>query len=265
MKSKYKPVWCGLIIGSTMIVPGVSGGSMAMILGIYDRLISSISSFHKNVKENLIFLIMFAASALVGMFLCSMPIGWLLEHYNMPTLYFFIGAVLGGVPMIAKKAGVSEVSLEVVGYMLLGAICVLIISGIPTGKVSAAVQMEAGGWIWLLFIGVISASALVLPGISVSHFLLVIGIYDQLMEAMREVKISYLLPLGIGLVIGIFLITRFLEYLLNRYPRESYLIILGFIFGSVVGILPGIPVGMELIVSILMMIIGFVAIFSLSR
>ena len=116
------------------------------------------------------FLMLFAVSAVIGMFLFSFPLSWLLEHYKAPTIYFFVGAVLGGVPMIAEKAGVRHVDLEVIGYMLLGTICVLLISGIPVGKLSAEFRNEIGYVIFLVVIGIVAASALILPGISISHF-----------------------------------------------------------------------------------------------
>ena len=99
----------GLFVGGTMLVPGVSGGSMAMILGIYHELIASISSFLKHKKESLLFLGVFVVGALVGMALFARPLEALIERFPMPTLYFFIGAVVGGVPLrLADTAGLRE-------------------------------------------------------------------------------------------------------------------------------------------------------------
>ena len=98
MKNNLNVMYKGLLIGSTMLVPGVSGGSMAMILGIYDRLISSVSSFTKNIKDNLRFLSLFVLSAGVGMILLAKPILSLLETYPKPMSCFFVGAAAGGIP-----------------------------------------------------------------------------------------------------------------------------------------------------------------------
>ena len=102
----------GLFVGGTMLVPGVSGGSMAMILGIYHELIASISSFLKHKKESLLFLGVFVAGALVGMALFARPLEALIERFPMPTLYFFIGAVVGGVPLMVKESGITSFSLK---------------------------------------------------------------------------------------------------------------------------------------------------------
>lgn len=249
-------VWKGLTIGATMIVPGVSGGTMAIILGIYDKLISAVSSFGKNIKENLIFLVIFALSAGLGLFLFSTPLSWLLEHYEIPTLYFFIGAVVGGIPIIERKSGIQKVSLSVLGYMLLGAALVVLISRIPSGILGAE---STGGmaWLKLLTAGVISAAALILPGISFSHFLLVLGLYERLLNGIKTFDLSFLLPLGIGVLAGVILLSKLLESFMSRYPKPTYLMILGFIIGSVAEIFPGIPAGAGMFLCLAAAVAGF--------
>lgn len=107
----------GLFVGGTMLVPGVSGGSMAMILGIYHELIASISSFLKHKKESLLFLGVFVIGALVGMALFARPLEALIERFPMPTLYFFIGAVVGGVPADGQGIGHHFVFAEARGFL----------------------------------------------------------------------------------------------------------------------------------------------------
>lgn len=263
--NRWITVLKGLIIGSTMIVPGVSGGSMAMILGIYDRLISAISSFRKDVKENLLFLGIFVLSGGVGMFLFSTPLAWLIEHYKMPTMYFFLGAVFGGIPLIEKKSQIQKVSWDVLVYMLIGAGIILLFSRIPDD----AFQISSGGGIgnlMMLFIaGILSATALVLPGISVSHFLLILGLYDELLHAIQTMNFGFLLFLGIGVLLGIILLTKLLEYIMTKYPKQSYLIILGFIFASAGEIFPGIPNGFGFILCIGLAIAGFFAVYQITK
>ena len=221
----------GLLIGATMIVPGVSGGTMAIILGIYDHLISAVSSFGKNIKENLLFLITFALSAAVGMFLFSTPMSWLLELYEFPVICFFSVVVLCGVPVIGKKSGVERVTFDVVAYMLLGGILVVSISKIPGNL------FNAGSFAGLIVAGILSAAALILPGISFSHFLLVLGIYENLLSAVKTLNFGFLIPLGAGVLAGVILLSRLLENLMKKYTKQTYMIILGFILGSVAEIL----------------------------
>lgn len=255
----------GLIIGGTMLVPGVSGGSMAMILGIYDRLISSVSSFMKNKKENLIFLVIFSMGGILGILLFANPLLQLIERYPMPMMYFFIGAVAGGVPLIVRQSGAKKLTWRIAGYVVLGLIAVLALGLLPPDLFSAENSTGVTGFLLLLAAGFVTAAALVLPGVSVSYLLLILGLYDRTMNAISTLHLPFLLPLGIGLVLGIVLITRALERALESHPHPSYFIILGFLLGSVFEIFPGIPQGILLPVCILTFAAGFSAIFFLSR
>ena len=165
----------GLIIGGTMLVPGVSGGSMAMILGIYDRLISSVSSFMKSKKENLVFLVIFSLGGILGILLFANPLLQLIERYPMPMLYFFIGAVAGGIPLIVRQAGAKRLTWRIAGYVVLGLIAVSALGLLPPDLFNAENSTGATGFLLLLIAGFVTAAALVLPGISVSYLLLLLA------------------------------------------------------------------------------------------
>lgn len=250
-------MWKGFIIGATMIVPGVSGGTMAMILGIYDRLISAVSSFCKDPRDNFGFLVRFTLSAGLGLFLFSAPLSWLLENYEVPTLYFFIGAVIGGIPLIEKKSEVKRIDINATLYFLIGALAVTLISGLPQNLFQNTTVVGASGWIMIILAGIVSAIALILPGISFSHFLLILGLYEQLLTAIRNLEFNFLIPLAIGVLTGIVLFSKILEHVMERYPKAIYLLILGFIIGSIAQIFPGIPLGLELVFSVAAAAAGF--------
>lgn len=255
----------GLIIGGTMLVPGISGGSMAMILGIYDRLISSVSSFMKNRKENLFFLLIFSLGGILGILLFAAPLLQLIERYPMPMLYFFIGAVAGGVPLIIRQSGAKKLTWRIAGYIFLGLLAVSALGLVPPDLFNTENTAGTTGFLLLLAAGFVTAAALVLPGISVSYLLLLLGLYDKTMSAISTFHIPFLLPLGIGLVLGIVLITRALERAMSAHPHPSYFIILGFLLGSAAEIFPGVPGGIILPVCILTFAAGFSGIFFLSR
>lgn len=238
-----------------MLVPGVSGGSMAMILGVYDRLVTSVSSFFKHKKESLIFLGLFSVGGALGMILFANPLLYLIEKYPMPMLYFFIGAVAGGIPLMYEKSQVEGITLKAVFYLVLGVAIVILMTIFP----QSGIQQTEGtkGALILLVAGILAAVALVLPGISVSFMLLVMGIYETVVEAIGSLRLSILIPLGVGVLLGIILTTKFLEMAMNRYPQPTYLMILGFIVGSVGEIFPGIPTGIEWITCSLMLVAGF--------
>ena len=254
----------GFCIGSTMLVPGVSGGSMAIILGIYSKLISSISSFFKDKKRNALFLMFFLAGSVAGMIFCAKPLLRLIELYEKPVLYFFMGAVVGSIPMIYREAKVRKVSWKTFVYLVLGIAIVLSFSLIPENLFSAPAS-GIGGILIQVLGGVIASVALILPGISVSYMLLLMGLYEPVMAALGDMQFLSLLPLGIGLVGGILLTTRILELAMQRFTQATYLIILGFVLGSVMQVFPGMPMGWDILLCAVTAIAGFSAIYLLSR
>lgn len=246
-----------LIVGSTMLVPGVSGGSMAMILGIYTKLISAVSSFMKNKTRNFLFLSVFMAGALIGIVSFAKPILHLIETYPMPMLYFFMGAVAGSVPLMLREAKLTNISWTTPIYITLGFLVVLFFEMSP---ISAVTTSDATNWytyLLLIIAGFIAAIALVLPGISVSYMLLLLGLYDETMRAASEFYLPFLIPLGFGLISGILLTTKLLEKLMINYPQPTFLIILGFILGSILELYPGIPQNEEILICIVTLILGF--------
>lgn len=250
-------IFKGMIVGGTMLVPGVSGGSMAMILGIYDKLITSVSSFMKNKKKNFLFILLFSAGGGLGMFLFANPLLSLIERYPMPMIYFFIGAVAGGVPLIYSQAKLKSFSFKVPLYIAVGILAVFLIDMIPTGTFQSEVNAGIKGFILLAAAGFIAAVALVLPGISVSYLLLIMGLYDETMRAISDLYMPFLIPLGVGLLLGILLTTKCLEKAMTKHPQSTYLIILGFVLGSMAEVFPGVAKGTELFICILTLAAGF--------
>lgn len=257
----------GLCIGGTMTVPGVSGGSMAIILGIYDKLLSSVNGVLKLDKKSICFLLECVAGALVGIFLFSKSLLALLTHFPMPTSYFFLGAIVGSIPMIYRSAKVTKFTPGSVLYPILGILLVSLIALIPTGLFSPENNHGAGGFFIQILGGVIIAIALVLPGISVSQMLLMLGLYEIVMGTFSSpnvMSLISLIPLAIGLLVGTLSTTNILDKAMKRFPQASYLIILGFVLGSVGELFPGIPTGADIPISIAAAAAGMVIVYIIS-
>ncbi len=281
MKNKFKNDLLiflkGFVIGSSMSVPGVSGGTMAILLGIYDKLIGAISNFLKDIKGNFIFLIKFCIGAAVGIGSLAFLIKWLLETHTIPVSFFFLGAVIGGIPALYKKTKEKPLGIASAVYFLLGLGIVISIGFIPTGNVSISIGSGLSHYVMLLVTGIIIALALVLPGISTSHMLLVLGMYDALLTAITEFDLIFIGILGIATVIGIFLITKPLEWTMNRFPHQTYCMIIGFVLGSTFEIfrdkiLPAVPSDTDALwwifsalMSVVTFVLGMKAILFLSR
>ena len=245
-----------------MLVPGVSGGTMCIILGIYDQLIHAVSTFFQNKRANFWLLFWFCLGGGTGIFLLSRPLLQLMECFPKPAAFFFMGAVAGSVPMTFQKARVTSFHWRVPVYVVVGMIIVWALAKLPTMD-----QMSGGGlerYAMLVVSGVVAAVALVLPGISVSYLLLVLGMYSTTIQAIGNLDFEYLIPLGLGGILGVVATTKALEHLMQVYPRATYLIILGFVVASIPTIFPGVPAGAEWIVCALTLLAGFGVVYKVS-
>ena len=255
----------GVAISISQIVPGVSGGTIAIILGIYDDLIHAINNILKDFKNQYKILLQVGLGAIVGIFLFSNIITTIIDKYNIEMGYLFTGIILGGVPIIYKKAVEDNKGKSNILYLILGIIIVLIMSGNYEDKSSIINQITVINFIWLFVGGIVVAIALILPGISGSFVLLILGLYNTTMEAVAKMNFSIILPIGLGVIVGTLLTARGIEKLLKKYPSQTYMLILGFILGSVVEIFPGFTeIGREFI-SIVLLISGFFTIHKISK
>lgn len=234
----------GFIIGSSMAVPGVSGGTMAIVLGIYDRLLSAINGIRKDFKNNAWFLVRFGLGAGVGLVLFYELIGHLLEIFPIPVSTLFFGAVIGGIPTLMSKIKPEKVTGKFCFTSLLwGIFGVIIVLGVAnildvlkwfgviesdvTSLVSATGSITLANALLWVVTGFVISIALILPGISTSHMLIILGITSILSMPLPALAI-----IGISLLVGIFAITKPLEWAMNRFTRPTYCVIIGFVLGS---------------------------------
>lgn len=256
-----KTILNGLIVGGAMTVPGVSGGCAAMILGIYNELITAVSRAFSDPRRNLLFLLKFTVGACAGVLLVARFISFLLTTpLEVPLRFLFLGAVAGGIPMIFRKAEIRRLTAGNTILILLGVTFVLLLSMLPEGIFSpekdgvAAMLLQTAG-------GLLLAAALVLPGISASHFLLMLGIYDDILEKLSAFDLVSLIPLALGAAAGIFLSARLVEMLFDSHPQGTYLVILGFMLGSLRELLPHGAGAIQTAAGMLCTIVGFVAVY----
>lgn len=245
----------GFIVGATMLVPGVSGGSMAMILGIYDELIHCVNSFVK--KKSMITLFLFCMGGISGVILFSYPMLYVLEHCYIYVMFFFLGCVISSISFIKRKAEIKHFQIKDYFYMSIGVIVVTLVTYIPVTIINANI------FVYILS-GFMLAVALVLPGISVSYVMVILGIYENVILMIQHFDIVGLLPIIIGGIVGIFVISSLIEYLLNRYKETTYMMIFGFVLGSIVEIFPGLPQSPQILICLLLFGLGYMIIHYLS-
>lgn len=239
---------------------------MAMVLGIYDRLISSISSFFKDWKGNALYLLQFGIPALLGIVLCAGPISLLIDYFPIVSMFFFIGLVFGSLPMLYKTARIERLSWKHILSFVIGAAVVVSMAFLPPmGGDAADLQMNAGTFFLQVLTGIVVAVGFILPGISTSYLLLLLGTFDYVMLAIANLNIIALVPFVLGFVLGVILLTRILEICMQRFPQMTYAMIIGFLVGSLFTVYPGNPSGWEIPLSILMFALGFVIIYFVSK
>lgn len=240
----------GFIMGIANIIPGVSGGTLALTLGIYERFIGAISHFFSNLKENIKFLLPIAIGLCLAILSMSCVIDYSYEHFPIPTTLFFVGLVIGGIPMLyhkvkGKKEG-KQISSWIILLMTFSLVIVMAFADQlfgTTAKVNLK-GLDLWGYIILFFVGMIAAATMVIPGVSGSLVLMLLGYYYPILKVVKSLtkfenlgeNIMIAGIFGVGVLVGIVLISKIIEFLLKKFETKTYYGVLGFIFASILAI-----------------------------
>lgn len=244
VKEFFKKFGIGAVIGAAMIIPGVSGGTIAVLLNIYDKLISAISDLKKDFKNSFLFLLPIVLGALVAIAAIFYPLSKLFEIAPFPTTMLFTGLMVGGIPKLFKDGVKNGFKKWNVVSIILPLAAVIGICFIPSlGEANLGADMTAWGYICLALIGALASCALVIPGVSGSMLLLIFGYYDPILATIKSIftdtghSVLVIAIFAAGLVIGFFSIAKLMKFLLKKFPRGTYWAIIGFVIGSVPAIL----------------------------
>lgn len=268
MKNKIKLFLKGFVFGIANIIPGVSGGTLALTMGIYEDLISSISNIFKKFKRSMSFLIPFILGAIISIISLSKVIDLCLTKYETLTIIFFIGLIVGGIPLLFKNINIKKITIPKFLVFLLTFLFILIITYLKTGDSNVLLNNNMSSYTKLFGVGLIASATMVIPGISGSFVLMLIGYYQPILKVINNItslnnvfnNILLLIPLGLGIVVGILLITKILEYLFTKYKEITYYGIIGFLIASIITLIISISLPktiIEIILSIILFIIGY--------
>ena len=233
----------GFFMGIANIIPGVSGGTLAITMGIYEDLIETISHFFSRFKKNMLFILPIGVGALISIILGSKIISYCLDRFPLPTILFFIGLILGGIPLLYKKIK-GNLKSGNISIFLLTFFFIIFLMFLKTGKEVSFENMALGNYFMLFLVGIIAAATMIIPGISGSFMLMVFGYYNPILDTINALtsfqnvasNLLILLPFGIGIIVGIVLIAKMLEFLFQKFEVPAYFGIIGFVFASVIGI-----------------------------
>ena len=273
MKEHIINFFKGIIIGIANVIPGVSGGTMAVSMGIYEKLVDVIGNFFhdfkKNFVKNMIFLIPLGLGAAFAIIAFSKLILFLLEDYAMQTQFAFIGLILGSMPFILKKSTEkgfkkSYIIPGIITFAIGVTLAVLQLMGV-TGNPVESFDINFVNIIILFVYGFISAASMIVPGISGSFILLLLGAYTAIMTAISTLNILVLIPFALGVALGIIACSKLIDYLLHKFYGYTYFAIIGFVIGSVPAIYPGFSFDLAGLTSIIIMVLGFVASYFITK
>lgn len=224
LKSKGKLIIKGIGVGIANLIPGVSGGTIALILGIYEDLIAALRSI------NLRFLLPLSIGIIGALLAGAKVIPAVIENYPLVTQAFFCGLILASVRepfRHLEKRGRIEFLIGLAGFLLAFVVVGMTQSFSPTPSL-----------VFIFICGFITTCAMILPGISGALILVLLGQYKTVLEALRDLEIPIIVPFALGCLAGVLIFARFLSFLLHRYHSQTMAFLIGLMLGSLRAVWP---------------------------
>ena len=262
----------GCVIGIANIIPGVSGGTMMVAMGIYDKLIHCITHLFSEFKKNVLFLLPIVIGMGVAIVASSFALESLFANFPVQTNLLFVGLILGGLPAVWKHVKGNSIKIgHLIAFLLFFVLVAgLAIFGGGNGK-DADLAFNVINVLKLFGVGIVASATMIIPGVSGSMMLKLMGYYEPIVTTtipnlIRSlvafdmdgilVGVGVLAPFGIGIVAGVFAIAKLVEIIFEKFPLYAYWAIIGLIVASPVAILVG--MGLELY-TVLSVVTGLVA------
>jgi putative membrane protein len=259
----------GGIIGIAFVIPGVSGGTLAVVLGIYQDLIEAISNFFTNSEKRktyfwFLFKVLLGAAAIALLFILVMD--FLLTYYEIYTYLFFIGAIAGSIPAIYRTHPDMKLTVASVITFILAIALIVVIELSFSKPASDAVKLSSfsfdlGSGVMLLVSGMLAGGSMIVPGISGSFILVLLGQYHVVIRIFKTVDYVPIIFFLFGILLGIWVFAKIIDILLKRYPKETFYFILGLVIASLFSIFPGIPTAItgKLIGVVVLIVAGYLS------
>lgn len=241
---ELKYVFYGMIMGMANVVPGISGGTMAVILNFYDRLVSILSLKKEVLKKNIRFLVFLVIGALIGIIGLSNVMQFCLEYYSQETYFGFIGVIFGSIPLLYSHVQSSCNSRKqdwlFFGLTFAMMIAFMFVNGDKTSGTIPFTELTPISFLALFSAMAVAAFTMIIPGISGSLLLIIMNMYRNIYGyAIPNLIIPLCIPVLLGAIFGIVAGSRLVSYLMNYHKRPTYFAIMGLMIGSVFQIFPG--------------------------
>lgn len=235
---QIKRFFIGTIVGIASMLPGVSGGVIAVCFGIYERLVADLADLRHRIKTDFYFLLVIGLGILFGMFIIAFGLEYLMDTYMVIALFFFVGLIVGQMPELWKitkpktqRFDSYNILAAAVGFLIMIAILFM---GVANDVV---LGHDLSSYLSLILVGIIIAVSKLAPGISGSTIILALGLYHPLMTAITNLDWALIIPLMFGLIVGLLAFAKFINYALNSHKTSTYCMIIGLTIGSILVIL----------------------------
>lgn len=246
----------GIFIGAGCILPGISSGVMCVIFGIYDKLIDSILNFFKDIRKNIKFLFPIGVGGIIGIIIFSKILQFMLYKYQLQTKSVFIGLILGGIVLLFKQISKEEkFKIKNIIYIIIP-----LMIGLGMVYIENKIGMktvESANFIYLIVSGFLMSIGIVVPGVSSTIILMLLGIYSLYLSAVATLYLPVLIPMVIGVILGSLIFLKIIKILLDKFYIKTMYAIIGFTLGSIFVLLPEIGNTLEIVISIFCIICGY--------
>lgn len=225
----------GMFIGSGFILPGVSGGALAAILGMYERIIRFLANITKDFKDNFLFFLPVGLGGLSGIVILSFGVSFLLGNFETIILWFFVGCIVGTAPSLWKEAGKEGRSQKDIGVFFLSFIVGFILLFIGNQQFTGSVAPSFISW---FISGGLIALGVLVPGLSPSNFIVYMGLYTAMADGFKSLDLSVIIPIAIGGLVTILVLSKLIEAIFKRYYSYFFHFIVGIVIASTIMIIP---------------------------
>jgi len=245
VKDFFYRMFCGLFLGISVIAPGISGSIMAVMMGIYDDLINIISNPFKNFKKNFVYLLPMVIGAGAGILVLIQALDFLFEHYPVPAYLLFMSLIAGSIPTVFKEARKGIIKKKYfIGVFL--ALCFALTIGLLAKSeyvvaVDTANTATTAMRVYLPIVGGVAGMMSMIPGMSVSMVLMMFNVYEPLLSAAKSFDVITIMPVGIAFLLVMVLFSNITKTVFKKFRTLGFLMVLGFMTGSIISIFPGLP------------------------
>lgn len=225
----------GILAGIGAITPGLSGGVLLVVFGIYEPFLRWLADIRKNFLKNLLFFIPVGIGGVLGVVAFSAVVDYAFDHFAAQFTWLFIGFIAGTFPSLLRTAG--KEGRKAWHWVLLLLVSAGVFFGMTAMKSLKTISITPNLWVWL-FSGALTGLGLVVPGLSPSNFLIYLGLYQPMSAGIKNLDLGVIIPLIIGVILVILLFAKLVNWLFKKHYALMYHLIIGIVVGSTLAIIP---------------------------